>query len=497
MASLLRMLLSAGAALPAIAAGAAVPAGPADLAFENVTVIDPEGRRSLPNHTVVVRGDTIVSILDSPSAPGAVKRRIDARGKYLIPGLVDMHVHLFLPEPAEPTLNLMLANGITSIREMSSDCWAVIGMKKGCIDDYRAVRDQVRSQAIAGPEVLGLTSVMVMGPSRGKLPAGAPSFVVPTTAADGRALVDHLAARGPSLIKTHDSISLPVFEAMMERARETGIKVGGHVPFAAGSLGAAKMGYTSIEHARDLLYDCSRFGPELRAREAAVVDQSAGAKRPPEQERLRRTVDEFDPALCTRLMSDLAETGVYYVPTHVTREMEARARDTAYRGDPARAYIAAERNGRWEKDLVETAAKSDPEAKALADFFAHGLRVTGLAHRAGIPIMVGTDTSDTMIIPGFAFHREMGLLRDSGLSEMDVLRAATVNPARYFDKIDRLGGIAVGKEADLVLLIADPLADIANTTAIDSVMANGRLYDRKQLDALLASAKDAAAKPVN
>jgi hypothetical protein len=245
------------------------------------------------------------------------------------------------------------------------------------------------------------------------------------------------------------------------------------------------MGYRSIEHARDLLYDCSGYGPEYRRREAAFVNGKVGAARPTRLERLGRTVAEYDARRCAALLRSLAATGAYYTPTHVTREMEALADNPVYRADATRRYVPAERNGRWEADLNETAALPAEEREALRRFFRHGLTITGLAHRAGVPIMAGTDANDTMIVPGYSLHRELRLLSAAGLSRMDLLRAATTVPARYLGRTADLGGIAVGKQADLVLLRSNPLANLPNSAAIETVVANGRAFTRDRLDALL------------
>jgi imidazolonepropionase-like amidohydrolase len=175
--------------------------------------------------------------------------------------------------------------------------------------------------------------------------------------------------------------------------------------------------------------------------------------------------------------------------------MEARARDRQYRDDPTRKYVPEKRNKNWEGDLSETAALPNAETTALRDFFEHGLQITGLAYSAGIPVMAGTDTNDTMIVPGYSFHRELGLLRSAGLPAMAVLRAATTVPAAYFGRTDRLGGIAAGKEADIVLLEQNPLDDIANTRRISAVVQNGRLLDRAALDALLTETETMAQSP--
>jgi hypothetical protein len=359
----------AGLALGACQTAAVRTALPATLAVTNVTVIDPETRRVLPNHSIIINGDRIVAV--HPSAQRsrfAVGRSIDGSGKFAIPGLMDMHFHLFLPEPAAPSLNLLLANGVTGIREMSGDCWEAAGATDGCIQHYRLLRAQVRSGAVPGPDILAIASTIVMGPTRLKLPPTVPSFVVPQTVEDGRTAVRHLKARGADLIKTHDSIPTAVFAAMMDEARTLNIEVAGHVPFRAGVLGSASMGFRSVEHARDPVYDCSRYGPEFRAAEADFADSKAGAKRPAGVVRLSRTVEEFDPVICDAFLRAFARTGTFYDPTHVTREMEARAGDAGYRADPTRKYILPERQKRWEADLTETAALPAAEVAALKAF---------------------------------------------------------------------------------------------------------------------------------
>jgi hypothetical protein len=454
----------------------------ADLVISDVTVIEPETRRVLLNRSVYVRGDRIVAVVPSAAAGDWVAARtINGTGRFLIPGLMDMHVHLFLPEEPTPSLNLLLANGVTSIRDMSSDCWAAAGVTSGCINDYRRLQSRIEVGEVVGPDLVALTSTMVMGPTRLKLPKEAPSFITPVSDADARTLVSYLASRSVDLIKTHDSIPSVAFRGLMEEANRRRLRVGGHIPFEAGSLGAARMGYKSIEHARD----CSGYGPEYRRREAAFANGEAGAVRPTSLERLSRTVAGYDAKRCAALLRSVAATGTYYTPTHVTRESEALADDPAYRTDPRRKYVSGERNARWEADLKETAALPAEEREALRRFFRHGLTITRLAHRAGVPVMAGTDANDTMIVPGYSLHRELRLLARAGLPNMDVLRAATTVPARYLGRTADLGGIAPGKQADLVLLRSDPLRAITNTAEVELVLANGHVFTRDRLDALL------------
>jgi imidazolonepropionase-like amidohydrolase len=484
--------------------GAAVMAGcqtgrsaapvPVALAIENVTVIDPETKRVMPGRSVYVDGGRIVAVAPASGRGRYIAAKsVEGTGRFLMPGLMDMHVHLFLGEPPSGTMNLLLANGVTGIREMSSDCWEIAGVKDGCVAEYKALQARVARGEAPGPELLRLTGTMVMGPASLKVPAGVDPFIAPANPEDARRLARYFKGRGVDIVKTHDSIPRDVFFALMGEARRLGLEVSGHVPFGAGAAAAAEGGYGSIEHARDLLYDCSRYGPALRRAGGDFADRRPGAAKPANLDRLRSTVAGHDPSLCAAALGRIARTGAYYVPTHVTREMEALAADPSYRRDPRRKYIPIARDKAWEADLTETAALPEAEREALDAFFRHGLLITGLAHRAGIPVMAGTDANDTMIVPGFSLHRELGLLVRAGLTPMDALRAATSVPAAYLGRSATLGGIAPGKEADLVLLRANPLVDIANAAAVEAVISDGRLFDRLMLDALLAEAERIAA----
>ena len=480
-------------ALGAVATGSSASVySPTSILIKNVTVIDPNRREALPGRSVFIQEGRIVAVERSRRRSPAARTVIDGSGRYLIPGLMDMHVHLFLGQEQTPTLQLLVANGVTGIREMSADCYDAAGSKRGCVEQYKALQLDVRAGRVVGPDVVELASAMVMGPTRLKLPAAAPAWVAPSTPEQMRTNMEHLASRGVQLVKTHDSIPSAAFSVLMEESNRRGLKVGGHVPFGAGSLGAARMGYDSIEHARDLLYDCSDYGSQYRQREASFANGDPGASRPPNLERLQQTVAQYDPRQCRKVLRKLAATGVFYAPTHVTREMEARASNPVYRADPSWMFIAPERRARWQKDIDETAALPSSERAALTAFYRHGLKITKLAFEAGVPIMAGTDASDTAIVPGYSLHRELGLLAQAGLTPMEVLKTATTVPARYLKRSD-LGGIAPGKRADLVLLSRNPLVDVANTSSIEEVILAGRRFDRAQLDALLVDARKMAA----
>jgi hypothetical protein len=195
-------------------------------------------------------------------------------------------------------------------------------------------------------------------------------------------------------------------------------------------------------------------------------------------------VREHDPATCDRSFAAMRKAGAWFVPTHVTREEDARASDSSFINDPRLAWLDPLSHWAYRDDLAATAA-SHPGKRgqlALRRYFEHGLKLTGKAYRAGLPVLVGTDSG----VGGFRYHDEMALLVRAGLSPAEVLKAATIDAARYALADARFGTITLGKRADLVLLDANPLTDIGNTRRIRAVLVDGRLYDRKRLDAQLA-----------
>ncbi|MCG8505335.1 MAG: amidohydrolase family protein [Sphingomonadales bacterium] len=475
----------------------AAPGGPDAAAIEirNVTVIDPESRRTLENRSVFIAADRIVAIEPFTAEPAyAAGQVIDGSGRYLIPGLMDMHAHIALEKRAmRPSLALLLANGVTGIRDPFGDCWEPRESDAVCIDDRRRYGAAIEAGGVFGPHILSLSSAIVRGAVfRDRLPEGAEPYFYPHTAAEARSLARYLKERGVDFIKTYNLIPREAYFALAEEANALGLAFAGHVPGAVTVTEAVEAGHKTIEHARVVLYDCSRFGPDYRAFVNDVTllgpDADLEAIEPlPVDERLRRTVEEFDPELCSQVLAAIKQADAYYVPTHLTREMDARAGEAAYRNDPRRKYLAESLLEDWDKDLDRT-AEASPERRALfRAFFDHGLEITRLAHEAGVGVMVGTDANDTMVFPGFAVHDEMAHFAKAGLAPMEILRAATTVPARYLEMTGDFGGIAVGKKADLVLLDANPLEDIANTRRISWVVFNGRAFDRTVLDQMLAA----------
>lgn len=461
------------------------------LVIENVTVIDPESRQVLTDQSVFVAADRIRAL-----APAGDRSRfvatdtIDGTGRFLIPGLIDSHAHVGRnTERIEASFALMLANGVTGIRLLGAHCWDP-DPDEVCLDGFRAMAAEIDAGQREGPRLLRMGSSGVNGPIQ--RPADLPDSLFmffPGTAEEGRALAHYMQDQGVDLIKIYNTIPRAAYFALLEEATSLDLEASGHIPVAISVVEASNAGQRTIEHARDLPLACSTYSPEYRSLATRATDGDAGVRGPSPTERLTKTLDGYDAAQCDDVMSTLVANGTYLVPTHGTREMDARAGEEAYRNDPRLKYIPAAQRRGWEADL-DNYAGSPPELVELyREFYDAGLRSTAMAHAAGVKIMVGTDANDTMIFPGFGVHDELRRFADAGVAPMDILRAATTVPAEYFGRTEDLGGISAGKLADLVLLDADPMADIRNSTSINTVMMAGRVYDRAALDAMLGRAE--------
>ncbi len=456
-----------------------------DLMVTNVTVVDPATERVLESRSVAIIDDSIVLVAGFNVQTEQAETVIDGTGKYLIPGLMDMHVHTSIEALLDTSLKLFLANGVTGVRDMSADCWEPRGEIYLCIDQMRDVAAQIDRGERVGPRLLKLSSSFVQSDRTGRLPKDHDPLYTPQSLEDGVKLVGYLEDRGVDFIKVYHAIFPGAFEGLMSEANRRGIEVSGHVPLLLGAKAASDAGVRTIEHAKELVTDCSNYTVQYRGAMNAMLRGEEGSTWPKEIDRLRGTVETFDQQRCESLMASLSTKGTYYVPTHGTREFDARASEESYRNDPKLRFVGSFQRDDWQRDIDRTAAASDEAKTLFAQFYETGLAVTKIAMDQGVPIMLGTDANDTMIIPGFSAHDELQRLVEAGLTPMQALQSATTVPAEYLGMSGRLGRIAAGYRADFVLLERNPLEAIANTTSIDTVVAGGRVFDRAALSSLL------------
>lgn len=450
------------------------PAAPAPLPdvadtrlIRNVRIVDVvRGVAGAPTDVLVQRG-VIARIGDGLHA-GPGMPVLEGGGRWLLPGFWDMHVHAFQLSP-QLHFPLSVANGVTGVRDLM-DCPGEEDALIACLADKRRWTADAAAGRMTAPRFVQVASFHFNDPA-----------MTPEAAAT---LAARYGQRGLDALKVYNRVPLATYLRLAGESRRLQMPLVGHLPQAVELERAVAAGQSSFEHAHLFVRHCFADAAAWRAGELDAEDPVALAQ---------RMVATHDAAACARAFERMRMAGSAFVPTHVTREEDARAGDAAFLQDPRLVYLDPLSRWAYGDDLAGTRAQY-PGARgeaALQAYFGHGLALTGAAWRAGVPVLVGTDTA----IGGFRYHDEMAWLVRAGLPPAAVLRAATFDAARHAGQQDRHGSVEVGKVADLVLLDADPLQDIANTRRIHAVLLGGRLHDRAQLDALLHFTRRQARSP--
>jgi imidazolonepropionase-like amidohydrolase len=440
------LLASIAAAALACSSGHEPTPAPTDsiVAIVHASVIPMDQERVLPDHTVVVRGDRIVAVGPAASTPvpeGATV--IDGAGRFLLPGLAEMHGHIPPPQAPphhiESVLFLYVANGITTVRGM-------LGFPGQLELKERAARGEIVAPNLylAGPSFSGN------------------SIDSPEQAASR---AREQAAEGWDLLKVHPGLTLAEYDAMAETAREVGIRFGGHVPEEVGLLHAIEMGQETFDH-------LDGYEVYLGTLEGMPIDESQLT------EAVRRT----------------REAGAWVVPTMVLWETLYGSVDLAtLEALPELRYAPSEQVREWIR--IHRERLSDPEYDAAESrrAIAARMRILEALHDGGVRVLMGTDAPQQFSVPGFSLHREMSRMTEAGMSPYEVLVTGTRNVGEYFANEDDFGTIEVGKRADLLLLRANPLDSTANVAQLDGVMVRGQWLPRAELDARLEAVADAYA----
>jgi len=471
-----QILTAAALACAAITGARAQQEAPEAIAITHAAVIDVESGRTLRDQTVVVSGTRITTV--GPAASVAVPagaRVVDGRGKFVIPGLWDMHVHAAFPGLDRLFMPLLAANGVTGVREMFSR-----------IDWADSTRARVRRGEQVGPRMVASGHIL------DGFPAIWPGSVVARNADEARHAVDSLAAAGADFIKVYSRLSPEAFAAAADEAKRRGIPFAGHVPSLVTVDAASAAGMASIEHLTGVVGACSPLGPEQRGQVAAAVASargwdSAGAV---SRAQAAQVLARYDPAACRALAGRLAANGTVMVPTLVTLHATGFLDDSTLAQDPRLRYVPKMFSAQWNP-------RADFRFRALtaADWanrhalYERQLEVARLLHQNGVRFMAGTDLSNPYTFAGFSLHEELQLLTRVGFTPLQALQAATIEPARFLKMTDSLGTVARGKTADLVVLDADPLADIRNVGRIHAVVLDGRLIDAAERERILRAAE--------
>jgi imidazolonepropionase-like amidohydrolase len=447
---------------------AAAQAGDSALAFTHAVVIDATGAPAQSDMTVLVEDGRIVALGKSGDlAPPKNATVVNATGKYLIPGLWDMHVHTvfgdWLPRNEKITLPLFVANGITGVRDMGGD-----------LDVLKQWRADIAAGRLLGPKMI-IAGPMLDGPIP-RFPSSAPV----ANAAGARKVVDDLEAQGVDFIKIQSLIPRDGYFAAADEAKKVGLIFVGHVPDAVRASEASNAGQKSIEHFTGVFEGCSTIEDQL----------IKGPKT------LGQNVKTFDAGRARELIALMAKNRTWQVPTLVWERGQWLVDDIDLSHDPLTKYApAAWTQHTWPMFVKDIMKDMDTDPLPVRKRFVQmELEMTLAMFRAGVPFMAGTDTAAGVhVFPGFSLHQELALFVQAGLTPMQALQTATRNPAEFMGRLADLGTVEKGKIADLVLLDANPLEDIGNTRRIRAVVLAGRYFSRADLDRMLKGVEEAAA----
>jgi imidazolonepropionase-like amidohydrolase len=425
---------------------------PDGIALLGATLIDGSGGPPIPASAVVIRRGRIESVgsgTDFKLPPRTAE--LDLTGRWIIPGLVDAHVHLVDPHAgvARWSMARYLAWGVTTVRDMHGPLRTVLAVRRELDRGWRQ-----------GPRVYPAGAMLDGAPST------YPDAITIRTARDARRGVDRLVDAGADLVKVYTRVDRTLIGPLLDEARTFNLPVAGHLGLTDATT-AARLGLTSLEHMSGIpeaaLEDA---GPLFAAHERSFF---AGWTA------FERAWGGLDSAALARVAGVLAARNVVVVPTLVLHESLSRLDDPAVASDTMFAAVPEEERRRWNAaDIIERTGWTSSDFAAFRKARAVQNRFLRTFHAKGGRIAAGTDAANQMLIPGYAVHRELELLVQAGLTPAEAISAASRNGALLL-RVDSLGLVAPGKVADLVILERDPLADIRNTLAIDLVMSRGRM----------------------
>lgn len=431
------------------------------IAFVNVNIVPMDTERVIPNQTVVIRQGRISVVGDAKRIhipKNAIK--IDGRGKYLMPGLVDMHVHLeYFDRDAQ--LLLFLAAGVTTVRNMDG---------RSNILEWRK---RIADGSLLGPTIITAGAIL-----EGKPPARNDNLVVETPAQAIAAVTEQKQA-GYDFIKVYHTLNQETYQAIIKTAKQNNLVVAGHVPRSIGLRSALAAGQKSIEHLEG-------YADEIEADDSPIRSQRSWLKR------------FFSFKTDNRKIRDIVEAthqaNVWNVPTLIEKQRSALPADTVQSllKRPEMNYLPPETAGIWSQtNMRVTSRMSLEDSVKLSEGEAMQKRLLKALHDGGARLLIGTDTPNAFVIPGFSVQEELQNFVAAGLTPYQALKAATRDAADFVGKSDEFGTITVGRRADMILVEGNPLENITSVSRRIGVMSRGRWLAaselQKQLDALAAS----------
>ncbi len=451
---------------------------PAETLVTNIQLVDVRTGQVVPNQQILVRNGRIVRVGDRLENREGV--RVDGGGRYVIPGLFDMHVHSFKMAPTL-THPLFVAAGVTHVRDMGG-CMDLPDAWVACAEEKRRWHEAVDRGEMIGPRYDRVTSLAMNGGA--EIPGALDPALGGATQAgiEARVASDH--ARGLDFFKAYTMLPREGFLSLARLAEERGMYVAGHLPLQVSALEAISAGQRSFEHAMLFIFECYPGMDELR--------RVVSLREIYNDDMRQRMIRAHDSERCTQLHQRMAAAGAAFVPTHTTRKLDAFAADEAFRSDQRLRYVPAPLRTLWRNDADGMAALTRDGNTSYREFYEFGLEQTGIAHAAGVLVLAGSDAPDSFVFPGSGLHDELEHLVTAGLSPPEALRAATIDAAAFLGLEGQAGELIAGARADLVLLERNPLDDISAVREIYGVMLAGTFYGRRDLDVWLEQVERAS-----
>jgi len=424
-------------------------AGNHDCLITNVNIVDVNTGKILKNKTIAIDNDRITAIYDKEIFGSTATIVIDGNGKYLIPGLWDMHAHYkWSHVDLDP---LLIANGITGIREMWGDMPALVEIPK-----------KIQQEGAVSPDVY-LSGDLIDG-NPPSFPAGCLVVTTPDEAVDA---VKKQIDKKVDFIKVYSSLSEECFMAIAKEAKKKNITFAGHIPNRVSIYKAIEAGMVSSEHLYGFLNACS------------AVDTSNEA-----------LISTFSEKRFDSICSVLAKSSMWLCPTLTVNRAMSYLNDTIFTNDNRMSYLPGYILEIWNQKMAPyTKTEIDNFAKSTRVRYLFELSLIGKMNEKGVKFIAGTDFPNPFVFPGFSLHDELSLLVKGGMPTLDALRSATINAAIFMNKKADFGSIEVGKLASVVLLNKNPLENIENTKTIETVIVRGKVINRKALDSMLAQIK--------
>ncbi|MFT3934027.1 MAG: amidohydrolase family protein [Chitinophagaceae bacterium] len=450
-----------------------------DFVISNPTIIDVNNGALIKQQDILVKGNRIAGIVPHRAKYAVNVKIADASGKYVIPGLWDMHMHFgggdSLLEENKNLFPLFIANGITAVRDAAADISGAVLQWRKQVAEGSLMGPTIFT---SGPKLEGIKSIWI-----GDLEVG--------TVEEMNKALDSLQGLHVDFIKITDNTIKPsLYLEAVKEARKRGFKISGHVPYALTMQQVTDAGLSSVEH----------MGYVLKAgakNEAAIANglangTIAGAAVMP------MVLQNFDTAYALKVYRHMAAVGTAVTPTlSISRATSFLDQEDHWKDDYLKYLGQGLKNTYWWR--VKRAAKDSAAQIALRHLvFEKSAGLLPLLHKAGVMIMAGTDAGylNSFDYPGQSLHTELSLMVQYGLTPLQALQTAIINGPRYFGKQREYGRIAKSFYADILVLDKNPLEDIHNTQAINGVMVKGHYYSRADLDKLLAEvAAKAAASP--